>query len=241
MSNNITFTTHIKYFVLAIVIGCLLIVSGTLGESYDIGFKIILIIVLSVYAIKHNDFKSIFNISFPVQYLLLLIIPLIFSYLLCVCPLDFMPYPSFVIITVVGTLTTAIWEELFFRYLGCSIFEENSKFRWYNILFLTLVFSCTHIVNIFGQSAYTTMTQLLFTFGLGIFLLALYIETHSVTLTIIAHFFINSVADYFNVNATPEAQAMAYFGNSTLLLLLDVIVYIAIAVYILKKHDHILK
>ena len=238
-TNNITLTTYIKFFVVAMFIGCLFIVSGSLGEFYDIGLKILLIILLCVYGLKQDDFKSIFNINFPPGYLLVIIIPLIFSVLLSMCPIDFMPYPSFIIMTVVGTLTTAIWEELYFRYVGCSLFEENGKFKWYNILFLTLVFSCTHIVNIFGQSLNTTLTQLLFTIGLGVFLLALYIDTRSIILPIIAHFCINSVADFFNLFATPEAQAMAYFSGSVPLLLVYVIVFIAIGVYILKRHDNL--
>ena len=221
-------------------LGCLFIVFGTLGESYDLGFKILLIILLCGYAIKHDDFNSIFNVSFSPAYLAIIIIPVMFSILLSICPLDFEPYPSFIIMTVAGTITTAIWEELYFRYLGCSIFEENGKYRVYNLIFLALVFSFTHIVNIFGQAEFTTLTQLLFTFGLGIFLLALYIETHSVVLTIIAHFCINSVADFFNLYATPDAQAMAYITNSMPILILDVLVFIAIGAYILKKHDHIL-
>ena len=104
---------------------------------------------------------------------------------------------------------------------------------------MALVFSCIHIVNIFGQGSTETLTQLLFTIGLGVFLLALYIDTRSIILPIIAHFCINGVADFFNLFATPQAQAMGYFSCSILLLLLDVAVCIAIGVYILKKHDHL--
>ena len=35
MSNNINAITYIKFFVIAMFMGCLFIVSGSLGEFYD--------------------------------------------------------------------------------------------------------------------------------------------------------------------------------------------------------------
>lgn len=240
-------TTYLKFLIAGLAVGLLFFVFGEMGELFnwdsnsEILLKIVIIIVLCAYAVKRNELKSIFNIHFSPAYLVLIIIPAIFSFLLMNCPLDFEPFPSFIFLTILSTVTTAIWEEMFFRYIGCSLFEENGKFRWYNILFLAVVFSLGHLFNMFSSNIYATMNQLIFTIGLGVFCLALYIHTKSLWAPIIAHFCLNSVSDYFTLFATEEARALAYIGNNDLpLLILDVIIMIAIGFYILKKHDHLL-
>jgi len=226
-------------------IGVLFYFTGTISEilnldSYlDISLKILIIILICIYAIKRDDFNSFFNIKFSPVYLMIIIIPVIFSIIIQACPLDFEPYPEFLIVTVVGTITTAIWEELFFRYIGCSLFEENGKYKWYNVIFLALVFSLTHLTNLLFDGMAIDFTQVIFTFALGIFLLALYIHTKSIIVPIIAHFCVNSVSDYYTLFATEEAHAYAYIGNSLeIVFMIYILVLIFIGLYILKRNNH---
>lgn len=243
--NRIKSSTYIKFIISALLFGFLFFISGNvsnmLGIDYlDIILKAIIIIAICIYAEKRHEFNSFFNIHFSPVYLIVIVIPMIFSYILQNCTLDFIPYPRFVIITVVGTITTAIWEELYFRYIGCSLFEENGRYKWYNVIFLAFAFSIGHIFNMYFDGVYTTSTQIFFTFGLGIFLLALYIHTHAIIVPIIAHFCINSVADYFILFASEESQAMPYIANlSDPFMVLYVIILIGIGLYILKRHDHL--
>ena len=113
---------------------------------------------------------------------------MVLSYILQNCPLDFEPYTSSIVLTVAGTLVTALWEELYFRYVGCSLFEENGKYKWYNVIFLALMFMGIHLINVYFNGWAATQNQLMFTFSLGIFLLALYIQTKSIIVPIIGHF-----------------------------------------------------
>ena len=244
--NEITPTTYIKYFVSALLLGLLFFATGNISEalqidSLDIIIKILIIIAICIYAARRDEFNSFFNIDFSPVYLLIIVIPVIFSFILQNCPLDFEPYPSFVITTVVGTITTAIWEELYFRYVGCSLFiDRNGKYKWYNVIFLAVAFSIGHIFNLFFNGATATFNQIFFTIGLGIFLLALYIHTRSIIVPIIAHFCINSVADYFTLYATEEAQAMAYIGDFfNPFLAVYIVVLIVLGFIILKRHDHL--
>lgn len=245
--SEIKFTNYILFLISALIIGYLFFASGDIAmmfgwpDYYDIIMKICIIIILCAYALKRGDLRSLFNVHFQWHYLLLIIIPVIFSIVLQNCPLDFEPYPSFILTTVLGTLTTAVWEELFFRYVGCSLFEENGKFRWYNIIFLALAFSIGHVFNGFADGWYATSCQIVFTVGLGVFTLGLYIHSKSIIAPIIAHFCINSVADYFNLYATSDARAMAYIGNlADPVLILDAIVLVILGFYILKKNKHII-
>jgi len=83
-------------------------------------------------------------------------------------------------------------------------------------------------------------TQLVFTFGLGIFTVALYIHSRSLVLPIIAHFAVNSVSDYFHLFATDEARELAYSGDwFYLLFAIQVLVMICLGFYILKKNNHL--
>ena len=51
----------------------------------------------------------------------------VMSILLTACPLDLTVGTDAIVLTIAGTLTTAIWEELYFRKVGCSLFEEEGK------------------------------------------------------------------------------------------------------------------
>lgn len=235
---------YIKFLIMALGLGFIFMCEGELSDAFnianlDILLKIVIIIGLLALIQKRGDFK-IFNFNFSPLILLLIFIPAIFSIVLQVCPLDFIPYPEYVATVVIGTVTTAIWEELFFRYYGCSIFEENWKFRWYNILFLAIAFSSGHLFNMAFDGFTATFHQLIFTIGLGVFCLALYIHTKSIIPPIIAHFIVNSISDYYTVLATEEAQAMAYIGNlADPVLYIYVIVLIAVGFIVLKKYDHL--
>lgn len=239
--SEIKSTTYIKFLVFAVIIGALFLLDGvvTLITGFDqleTVLKIGLIIAIVVYAIKQDEFKFFFNIHFSPVYLVLIAIPISFSIIMQHCPLNFEPYPHVVLFTVLSTITTAIWEELYFRYVGCSLFVENDgRFKWYNIVFLALAFSSMHMVNFFSQDPIPTLIQLFFTFGLGVFLLALYIATKAIIVPIIAHFLINSVADFYSLYAS---NSPTYVGNlSDPILIVDVIVMCIIGFYILKKRD----
>ena len=243
--NEIKLTTYIKYIIVALIIDGLFFLSGTLingfgvNENIELALKIALIIVICIYAYKRDEFNSFFNIHFSPVYLLIVAIPVVISIILQNCPLDFEPYPSFIIATVASTLTTAIWEELFFRYVGCSLFEQDGKYKWYNIIFLALVFSLVHSVNMLtGAAVGETLFQLLFTFGLGLFTLALYINTKAIIVPIFAHFCINSVQDFYNLFATDQARAMAYIGNlEDPVFAVYVLILIALSIIIFKRRD----
>lgn len=244
--NRINSSTYIKYIIAALIIDLLFFTTSFaidnfgMDDNIQLILKIFLIIAICIYAIKRNEFNSFFNISFSPVYLAIVAIPVAISIMLQNCPLDFKPYPSFVLATVAGTLTTAIWEELFFRYVGCSLFEENGKYKWYNIIFLAAIFSLGHFVNILSIDIATTLHQVVFTFALGIFTLALYIHTKAIIVSIFAHFCINSVVDFYTLFASDEARAMAYIGNlENLIFALYVLVLLVLGIIILKRHDHI--
>lgn len=235
---------YIKFMIGTFLFALLFLTSGSIYTMFkmdptpDIFIKIIIIVGILFYAYKREEINRIFNIHFSPVYLLVIIIPVILSFILQNCPLDFEPYTSSVITTVVATAVTAMWEELYFRYVGCSLFEENGKYKWYNVLFLALMFMCTHLINVYFNGWAATQNQLMFTFSLGIFLLALYIQTKSLLVPIIAHFCVNSVSDYFSLYATSSSPL--YIGNLFQpFYIFYAIVLIALGVIILKRSNRV--
>ncbi len=235
---------YIKFIIGTIFFGLVLLTSGTIyskfnmDPSFDIVIKAVIVVAILFYAYKHEDINRIFNIHFSPVYLLVIIIPMVLSYILQNCPLDFEPYTSSIVLTVAGTFVTALWEELYFRYVGCSLFEENGKYKWYNVIFLALMFMGIHLINVYFNGWAATQNQLMFTFSLGIFLLALYIQTKSIIVPIIGHFCVNSVADYFSLYATSNSPL--YIGNLFQpFYIFYAIVLIAIGVIILKRSGRV--
>jgi hypothetical protein len=235
---------YIKFIIGTIFFGLVLLTSGTIysmfnmDPSFDIVIKAVIVVAILFYAYKREDINRIFHINFSPVYLLVIIIPMVLSYILQNCPLDFEPYTSSIVLTVAGTLVTAVWEELYFRYVGCSLFEENGKYKWYNVIFLAVMFMGIHLINVYFNGWEATQNQLMFTFSLGIFLLALYIQTKSILVPIIGHFCVNSVADYFSLYATSSSPL--YIGNMLQpFYIFYAIVLIAIGVIILKRSGRV--
>lgn len=244
--NEVKPINYFKFFIGTVFFGLVLLTSGTVStnlglEGYpDIVIKFIIIAAILFYAYKRDEINRIFNIHFSPVYLLLILIPVIISIILQNCELNFEPYPSSIVTTVVATVATAFWEELYFRYVGCSLFEEsNGKYRWYNVIFMALMFTMIHLINIYFNGLDATYNQLFFTFGLAIFCLGLYIQTKSLLVAILAHFCINSVADFFSLYSSGTSPYIGDLQNP--LLYLDVIIMVIIGLYILIKNDHLIR
>lgn len=242
--SEIKSVNYIKFIIGTVFFGLLILASGNISTMFnlegipDIVLKTIIAAAILFYAYKRNDINRIFNIHFSPVYLLVIIIPMVLSYILQNCPLNFDPYPYYIATTIIGTVVTALWEELYFRYVGCSLFEEDGKYKWYNIIFLALMFMGIHLINVYFNGWEPTQNQLMFTFGLGIFVLALYIQTQSLLVPIIAHFCINSVADYFSLFATSNSPL--YIGSMFQpFYVFYVVVLIAIGVFILKRSGRV--
>lgn len=235
---------YLIFFIVTMIFSGILTSTGyienMIGKNIqlDIILKFIFIIVLLLYISQRNKISTLTNFNIPIPYILAALIPTVMSILLTACPLGNSIGTDIIVFTITGTLTTAIWEELYFRYVGCSLFEEDSKFKWYNILFLAFSFSMAHTLNIFSNGAFATMTQVIFTFGFGIFALALYISTRSILLTIISHFLMNSVTDFYTIFADQNLTGVLYCGNLYYpIFIFYVILLISLGLFILKKNN----
>ena len=135
--------------------------------------KLMLISVLLGYANLRGELKTHFYRHPPVWvFLLAFLLPAVFV-LRGVSVFDQKPAAGLIAIELLGVLTTVIWEELFFRYLAVSWFSKNGKVSITRLLYLALVFSLPHAVNILIHPVWF---QLIVAASTAIFLLALYFE-----------------------------------------------------------------
>lgn len=72
-----------------------------------------------------------------------------------------------------GVLITAIWKELYFRYIGKTLFEKDGKYTITNILFLAIAFALSYLINIFFYNSLSVLIQMIIAFGFTVFAIAL--------------------------------------------------------------------
>ncbi|MBQ8994238.1 MAG: CPBP family intramembrane metalloprotease [Oscillospiraceae bacterium] len=195
---------RVTYVVLAMLCSFLVVggyfLDTWLGyaDLFENGAKILLIVFLLVYAIRNGDLEKYFSFSRFERIGLLAFLPAIGN-LASMAPADLDPSAHDILLAIWGTLTTAIWEELLFRYVGGVWFEKDGKYSLADILFLCAVFSLPHLVNILYQSVVSTFLQMLLAFGMGLFFLALYRGTSNILIPIFSHFLLNASAQLISL------------------------------------------
>lgn len=141
------------------------------------------------------------------------------------------------IISMLATVfTTAAWEEMFFRYVGRTLFERNGKYSIGAVVLLALTFGCSHLINVFFYDTFSVLLQVMHASVSGVFLLALYRHTGSLWLTITAHALQNFAGSVFDL--FPDSELLFH---SPVFFILSTIIQLTIGIYILIKYKYISK
>lgn len=96
-----------------------------------------------------------------------------------------------------SNILTALFEEILFRvilFAGLFRFFKNSKWQFWKAIGLTaLVFAAIHFTNVLRHdfSLYGAFTQVVFAFGIGVFLQVVYVVSRNVLIPISIHFLVN--------------------------------------------------
>jgi membrane protease YdiL (CAAX protease family) len=167
-------------------------------------------------------------------WLLVALIPFLANILYCFRIPDHIPSSTVWLKILVTVVTTAAWEELFFRYVGQSLFEHNGKYTIGSLILLALTFGCAHLINIFFYDPVSVLLQILHASVIGVFWLAIYRHTGSLWLTFVGHTLQNLVPAFFNL--FPEQDLLFYTPVN---IILQMIIQLTISVYILKKYGYI--
>ena len=115
------------------------------------------------------------------------------------------------VLNVANVLITVIWEELFFRYVSRTVFEDDGKYRITDILCMVYIFMLPHLLNLIFQSSELVCFQLILAFSVGLLWLVLYRKTDCLLVSMIAHFTQNFAVFLSSLFST--ADAVPYAGK----------------------------
>lgn len=135
---------------------------------------------------------------------------------------------------IYSNVLTASFEDGLFRvilFVGLVSALKDSKWLFWKAASLTaLVFAALHLTNAFRPdfSVYTALTQVVFAFGIGVFLQVIYVVTRNILIPISIHFLIN----FFGSSGTfkQAVSSVVGDGNTNVASLISTAVFCAVLI-----------
>lgn len=201
------------YFIFTIIIGLgwILLAFFIPNQFVELAgniYKTCLIVILCVILKRWNT-----NTFRPLD-LFLAIIPGMIELIGFAVPLYYYPGHITILLYILGIVLTAIWEELFFRALPVQWIQIESI---YDIAFITLVFSASHIFNILTGSPLSTFLQIILAYCFGFFMMVLYLNTGNIVLNMFAHFVLNFCCNFYTLFTTSD-ESLFFKGEQFIVL-----------------------
>lgn len=189
----------IVFAALAVALSFVCVVGALLDAQFGADFvsvlcKLLIIAGILAYARYKKECRRLWEGKFLTPFLVLAFVPCVIFSLSVIGTPDSLPSASVVLLAVLNIATTAVWEELFFRYVGKSLFGKNGSFTYPDFILLTTVFAAVHLVNMLFYSPVSVLLQTAEAAAAGIFWLALYSKTRNLMVTVTSHFALNAVA-----------------------------------------------
>lgn len=209
---------------------------------FDIAAKIMIIAGIFAYASLRGTPINAPGSRILTPWLLVALIPALANTFNTICIPNHFPGTVETFNLIATMFTTAAWEELYFRYVGRTLFEKDSKYSTSAVVLLPLTFGIPHLINIFFYDPVSVLIQVLSASISGVFWLAMYRHTGCLWLTILGHFVQNFMGMFFQTFTTAEYFAEQTAGRPGLIvMILCSIIQLAVGIYILKKFKYITK
>ena len=131
--------------------------------------------------------------KFQTPHLLWLLLPFGFGTLVNLGHPNLSPAIDFIFLTFLSMLTTIVWEELFFHYVGQMLFERNDRYTLSALAVLVLGFGLSHLFYLFldPHEWEHILWQTILTSCFGFFSITLYAKTQNIWITMLAHLAMN--------------------------------------------------
>jgi membrane protease YdiL (CAAX protease family) len=131
--------------------------------------------------------------KFLTPHLLWLLLPFCFGTLVNLGHPTLSPTVDFILLTFTSMITTIVWEELFFHYVGQMLFERNDRYTLSALAVLVLGFGLSHLCYIMLDPSQIEhiVWQTILTSCFGFFSLTLYAKTQNIWITMLAHLAMN--------------------------------------------------
>ena len=151
------------------------------------------ILFMLLIMVRLKNARILFGGKFFTPYLLFLLLPLIFSALVNTGHPNITPTLDILLLGIIGMLTTIVWEELFFHYVGQMLFERNDSYSIGALAVLVLGFGLSHLLYILLDPSMLeeVLWQTALTTSFGFFSLTLYAKVQNIWVSALAHLSMN--------------------------------------------------
>lgn len=153
--------------------------------------------------------------------------------------IDFSKIPSTLQVSFffINVMLGVIFEELLFRGIIQNIivetYEANKKSIWKGIGIASLIFGCTHLLNLIGSPYFIlgTITQVVYTFSLGMLLGVVYYLSKNIWTVILLHFIFNVLGSYVSLFIPATHSDISLLGAMIQIIVLLPCVYLSFRIY----------
>ena len=201
------------YYFLAALIATLLVLAGNLlDESFGLPYISLFVKFglawLAFMMAKQSGYLDpagdgrLFS-----PYFFLILPPIVFTVLCYLGPIRPETELYGFILAVLGILSTAFWEELYFRLWGRILFEEEGQYRTVDFLFLALTFGAMHLINLVSAPLGPVVLQAVLAVVTALFLQSLYASSESLRLVILFHLLLNAAGSLLPRYLVPQAES----------------------------------
>ena len=212
---------RMAYYFAAAVLCSLLVVAGSLLDSaldstvIAIGVKLTLAGICVILAKQSGYLRLDADGKITPALLLTALLPLLF-YALYLGPITGGAEPAVLIWRMAEVLSTALWEEAFFRVWGRIPFEEDGKYRIGEFLLIALIFGLMHLVNLFSASFGEVMMQAAYAVIYALFIQTIYAVSQSLRLIVLQHALNNALLLLIQTGVPdPSSRYFGALGNWT--------------------------
>ncbi len=142
---------------------------------------------------KLKNAKLLVYGKFWTPYLAFALLPLVFSALVNTGHPNITPTVGVLLLGITSMLTTILWEELFFHYVGQMLFEKNDTYTLSALAVLVLGLGLSHLCYILLDPTMLeeVIWQTVLTTCFGFFSITLYAKTQNIWVTVVAHLAMN--------------------------------------------------
>lgn len=160
---------------------------------FAILFKLPPIALMLGIMLKLRNGKIVCLGKFKTRHLLWLLLPFLFGTLVNLGHPNLAPAIEIILLTFTSMITTIVWEELFFHYVGQMLFERNDRYSICALVVLVLGFGLSHLCYLILDPHLWehVLWQTVLTSCFGFFSISLYAKTQNIWITMLAHLSMN--------------------------------------------------
>lgn len=214
-----------KFIITTLIYFVILLISSILDNL--IGYNIISIItkiLIILYCFKLMKKAKIkpFNKDLNIIYIIIAITPFLLNLGIYFGPINQTNNILLIVSSLIGIITTVLWEELHFRVLSTN---QKKKLTHKRILLIVLMFGLTHFIHVLlnPSNLISELFKLVLYLSVGYLSLGIYLNTKNITYSLVFNLLFNITPLIFNL----FSNNTGCFGNT----ITQIFFYSSIVIY----------